>query len=41
MDQIDDLFREQVEAFERAMKVARAIKDDNVPCQIEKVNKCD
>ncbi|PSS01458.1 Dual specificity protein like, partial [Actinidia chinensis var. chinensis] len=36
MDQIDDLFREQVEAFQRAMKVARAIKDDNVPCQIEK-----
>ncbi|GFZ21923.1 hypothetical protein Acr_29g0010850 [Actinidia rufa] len=36
MDRIADILRERVEALQRAMKVIRAIKDDNVPCQIEK-----
>ncbi|XP_057486234.1 dual specificity protein phosphatase 1-like isoform X1 [Actinidia eriantha] len=36
MDRNADILRERVEALQRAMKVIRAIKDDNVPCQIEK-----
>ncbi|KAK1395193.1 Dual specificity protein phosphatase [Heracleum sosnowskyi] len=35
MDQLDDVYKGRLTALLRAMAVAKGIKDDDVPCQIE------
>lgn len=39
MDWLDEVYRERVAALWRAMYATRCVREDNVPCKIEEVNK--
>lgn len=39
MDQLDEANRGRLTALLRAMSVAKGVKDDDVPCQIEEVRR--
>ena len=40
MDQLDEAYRGRINALLRAMSVAKGVRNDDVPCQIEEVKRC-